>query len=67
MATKIIIISMLVLILGSLFSALFYMFKDKGAGERTAKALTIRISLSIALFILLLISFKLGLIGPHAQ
>ena len=63
MATKIIIMSMLVLILASLFSALFYMFKDKGEGTRSAKALTIRISLSIALFILLLISFKLGLIG----
>jgi hypothetical protein len=54
---------MLALILASLFSALFYLFKDKGQGERTVKALTIRISLSIGLFILLLIGFKLGLIG----
>jgi hypothetical protein len=66
MLTKIIILLMLALILASLFSALFYLFKDKGQGERTVKALTIRISLSIALFILLLISFKLGLIGHSA-
>lgn len=66
MTTKIIILLMLALILASLFSALFYLVKDKGHGERTAKALTIRISLSIALFVLLLISFKLGLIGHPA-
>jgi hypothetical protein len=66
MLTKIVILIMLALILASLFSALFYMFKDKGQGERTAKALTIRIALSITLFIMLLIGFKLGLIGqPH--
>lgn len=66
MLSKILILIMLVLILGSLFSALFYMIKDKGQGERTVKALTLRISLSIVLFILLLIGFKLGLIGkPH--
>lgn len=66
MLTKILIVLILALIIGSLFSALFYMFKDKGQGNRTARALTIRISLSIALFILLLIGFKLGLIGHPA-
>ncbi len=66
MLSKTLILVMLALIVGSLFSALFYLIKDKGQGERTAKALTLRISLSIALFVLLLISFKLGLIGrPH--
>lgn len=64
MLIKTLIVVMLLLIVGSLFSALFFLNKDKG-GERTAKALTIRISLSIALFILLLIGFKLGLIGQH--
>lgn len=67
MLSKILILIMLALIVTSLFSALFYLIKDKGQGERTAKALTLRIALSIALFVLLLISFKLGLIGqPHA-
>lgn len=63
MLSKILIVLMLLFIIGSLFSALFYLIKDKGQGDRTAKALTLRISLSIGLFILLLISFKLGLIG----
>ncbi len=66
MLTKIIIVFMLVLILASLFSALFYLMKDNGEVERTVKSLTVRIALSIGLFVLLLISFKLGLIGqPH--
>ena len=60
---KLLVIVMLLLIVGSLFSALFYLIKDKGQGQRTIRALTWRISLSIVLFILLLISFKLGLIG----
>lgn len=66
MLTKIFIILMLLLILASLFSALFYMFRDKGQGDRTAKALTVRISLSIGLFILLLVAYKLGFIGKAA-
>ncbi|MCX7628490.1 MAG: twin transmembrane helix small protein [Methylophilaceae bacterium] len=63
MLTKAVIVFMLLLILASLFSALFYMFQDKGQGDRTAKALTLRISLSIGLFFLLLIAYKLGLFG----
>ena len=63
MITKIIIIAMLVLILASLFSALFYLFKDKGQGDRTAKALTLRISLSLGLFLLLMLGYYTGVIG----
>ncbi len=63
MLTKVIVVLTLIVIVGSLFSALFFLAKDKTGGDRTVKALTIRISLSIGLFILLLISGKLGLIG----
>lgn len=64
---KFFIIVMLLLIVGSLFSALFYLIKDKGAGERTARALTLRISLSLVLFLLLMAGYYTGIIGqPHA-
>ncbi len=63
MLTKVIVVLTLIAIVGSLFSALFFLAKDKTGGDRTVKALTIRISLSIGLFILLLIAGKLGLIG----
>jgi hypothetical protein len=48
------------LILASLFSALYYLIKDKGQSERTVKALTVRIILSISLFALLLLGFHFG-------
>ncbi len=65
MLIKLVVVIALVLILGSLFSALFYLLKDKGQGERTVKALTMRIALSILLFILLLIGYQMKLIGHH--
>lgn len=66
MSVKLLIITMLLLIVGSLFSALFYLMKDKGQGERTARALTLRISLSIALFLLLMLGYYTGVIGHPA-
>ena len=66
MLIKLLIIVALLLIIGSLFSALFYLMKDKGQGKRTVRALTIRISLSLALFLLLMAGYYTGIIGhPH--
>ncbi|MDR2220838.1 MAG: twin transmembrane helix small protein [Methylobacillus sp.] len=63
MLLKIFIVIVLLVIVGSLFSALFYLIKDKGEGKRTVKALTLRISLSLGLFLLLMIGYYLGIIG----
>ncbi len=63
MLIKIAIVMFLIIILGSLFSALFFLVKDKGSSDRTVKALTFRIGLSITLFILLVIGGYFGLIG----
>ena len=52
------------LILGSLASALFYLMRDKGKSNRTVHALALRVGLSITLFILILIAYKLGWIEP---
>jgi hypothetical protein len=65
MITKIIVVLFLVAIIGSLFSGLFFLMKDKGTSERTVKALTVRVSLSVLLFILLMIGFATGLLQPH--
>lgn len=54
-----------VLILSSLFSALFFLIRDQGGSKRTLKALTWRIGLSVGLFLLLLAGYYLGLIKPH--
>ncbi len=63
MLVKVIVVFTLIVIIGSLFSALFFLSKDKSGGDRTVKALTMRIGLSIVLFILLLIAGQFGLIG----
>jgi len=63
MLLKILIIIMLLLIAGSLFSALFFLMKGEGLNERMVKALTWRISLSLVLFLLLMLGFYTGIIG----
>jgi len=59
---KIIIIGFLILILGSLGSALYYLMQDKGTGKRTVKALTLRVVFSVSLFLLLMLGYWFGLI-----
>ncbi len=62
---KAIIVIVLLIIVGSLGSALFYLIKDRDRSPRTAKALSVRIGLSISLFLLLLLAYALGIIQPH--
>ncbi|MCE2679250.1 MAG: twin transmembrane helix small protein [Burkholderiales bacterium] len=44
----------------SLFSAFFYLMKDKGQTKRTVNALTMRIGMSIVLFLLIILSHQMG-------
>lgn len=60
-----IILVAFVLIVGSLISAGFFLVRDKGQSRNVARALTVRISLSVALFLLILIAYKLGWIQAH--
>jgi hypothetical protein len=57
-----VVIAFIILILASLGSALYYLIRDKGQSERAVRALTVRISLSIALFVLLMAGFYFGFI-----
>jgi hypothetical protein len=59
---KIIVLLLVVLILFSLASGLYFLVKDRGGSERTVKALTWRIGLSVALFVLLMAGYFLGFI-----
>jgi hypothetical protein len=65
MFTKLFIIFVMLIIIGSLASGLVFLVKDAGSTKRTVKALTIRIAISVGLFIFLLLAFKFGLITPH--
>ncbi len=65
MLLKILAAVFLLAIISSLGMGLVYMMKDKSQSDRTAKALTFRIGLSVTLFILFLIAAATGLITPH--
>ena len=65
MYTKILVILILLTIVGSLFSGLFFLIRDKGASDRTVRALTVRISLSVLLFVLLMVGYATGVLQPH--
>ena len=62
---KIIIVLLLLAIIVSLTSGMFFLVNDKGETDRTVKSLTIRVSLSIALFLMLFVGYFMGLIQPH--
>lgn len=61
---KLVIVLLLVLIIASLGSALVYMLRGSDP-HRTARALTWRIGLSVGLFVLLMVFYKLGWVQPH--
>lgn len=56
------VLAILALILISLGSALVFLVRDQGQSKRTVKMLALRVALSIGLFIVLMASYKLGLI-----
>ena len=65
MLIKIFIIAVLITIVVSLGSGLFYLVRDKGQSDRTVKALSWRIGISFSLFLLLIILSLSGVIQPH--
>ncbi|WP_018227929.1 twin transmembrane helix small protein [Methyloversatilis universalis] len=56
------VIFMLLTVLASLGSALFFLFRDTGNSTRMLRSLAIRVGLSMALFILLMLGYRFGFI-----
>jgi len=50
------------MIVASLGSALFFLYRDQSGSNRAVKALAIRVGLSIALFLFLMAGFYFGFI-----
>ncbi len=57
-----VVIGALLLIVGSLASALIFVVRDRSGSKRALHALAIRVGLSMALFLVLMISYYFGLI-----
>jgi hypothetical protein len=57
-----VVVLMLILIVASLGSGLYFVMRDDGKSKRAVKALAIRVGLSMALFLILMGSYYFGLI-----
>ncbi|OHC70003.1 MAG: hypothetical protein A3H93_17165 [Rhodocyclales bacterium RIFCSPLOWO2_02_FULL_63_24] len=62
---KFVMVLALLAIVVSLGVALWRLITDRGESERTVRALTFRIGLSIALFVLLVLGMLTGVVVPH--
>jgi hypothetical protein len=63
---RIVVLIFIVLIIGSLGSALIYMMKDREPGStRMVKALALRVGFSVTLFLLLMLSYHFGFISQR--
>ena len=65
MPTRLIIILFLIVIVYNLGAGLYYMMTDKGKTDRTVRALTWRIGLSVFLILLIIVGILTGVIQPH--
>ena len=61
---SLLVIAIFVAILFSLGSALFHLTRQDDS-KKMARALTVRIALSIGLFVLLMLAWWAGIISPH--
>jgi cytochrome bd-type quinol oxidase subunit 2 len=62
---RLLVACVLIGIVVSLGSALFHMASGKGDSKRMARALTVRVALSVGLFLLLMGAWAMGYISPH--
>jgi hypothetical protein len=64
---KIFIVATLLGIIASLGHALFAMAGGPTDSKKMVRALTVRVALSVGLFVMLLISWRMGAITPHGM
>jgi hypothetical protein len=61
---KIIVVAALIAVIVSLFSALYYLYRDRGQGTRMVRMLAVRVALSASLVAFLVVSYRMGWIAP---
>ena len=62
---KVLVVVLLGFIIASLGKAMFHMSSGPEDSAKTVRALTVRISLSVALFIVLFVAWYAGALTPH--
>ncbi len=62
---RLLVIAVLIAIVASLGTALYHLATGHGDSGKMVRSLTVRVGLSVALFLLLMIAWRLGWIHPH--
>lgn len=62
---KYLIVVILLFIIFSLGSAMFYLVKGKGQSQNTVRFLTVRVALSVLLFLFIILAAHMGWIEPN--
>ncbi len=62
---KLLLVILFVGIVASLASGLYFLVNDRGDSRRTLRALTVRIGLSVGLFLFIMLLVALDVIQPH--
>jgi succinate dehydrogenase hydrophobic anchor subunit len=60
MLIKILVLLLFIAIIFSLFSGLYFLLKDQSRSQRTVKSLALRVTLAIALLLLVIYGFYSG-------
>jgi hypothetical protein len=63
---RLIIIVVLVAVIGTMVSALFQLKRGSDDSGRMLRSLTWRVGLSVGLFLLLMLAWRMGYIHPHS-
>ena len=61
---KVFVVAVLLAIIVALFTALVFLYRDRGRGKRVVWMLTVRVALSVSLVAFLIFSYYMGWIGP---
>jgi branched-subunit amino acid transport protein AzlD len=64
-AYKFLIIIILIIIILSLTSGLHFLIKDTDQSKKMVKSLTLRVALSVTLFIMIIFGFYMGWLTPN--
>ena len=62
---RIVIIVALVAVVVALFTALVFLYRDRGSGQRVVVALAVRVVLSASLIGILVLAYHMGWIAPR--
>jgi hypothetical protein len=64
---RLVVILVLLAIVASLGTALYHLATGKGDSGKMVRSLTLRVALSVGLFLLLMIAWRLGYIRPNGM